>query len=67
MIGMEKIQIRDRKNSDPGSWYTHPRSATLLKIMFFLVENDVTDEERDREMAMALQKQLYYQDAKQQV
>jgi hypothetical protein len=35
--------------------------------MFFLVENDVTDEERDREMAMALQKQLYYQDAKQQV
>jgi hypothetical protein len=27
----------------------------------------VTDEDRDREMAMALQKQLYYQEAKQQV
>ena len=27
----------------------------------------IADEERDREMAMALQKQLYYQEAKQQV
>ena len=36
--------------------------------MFSPVESEpMADEERDREMAMALQKQLYYQDAKQQV
>jgi hypothetical protein len=30
VFGMEKIRIRDGKNSDPGSKIKHPGSATLL-------------------------------------